>query len=178
MFYIPGYDPFPPRRYRELYRREAARQAQISGWRIAVAASGGQGWRAEAQVEGRAVETGFEVLVWSDLVRASMRQGIAATYLQLARTAWIYLRSGALWRLARLRLRLQDRPGALFHVMKVFADEGANIVEIYHQRIFTTLPAKGLITDIECETRDRAPLETLIAALRQAGYQVTQVELA
>jgi threonine dehydratase len=81
-------------------------------------------------------------------------------------------------RLARLRVRLQDRPGALFKVMKVFNDHQVNIVEIYHQRIFTTLPAKGLITDIECETRDRAHLDTLVAALRTTGYQVTQVELA
>ena len=27
VFYIPGYDPFHPRRYRELYRKEAAVQA-------------------------------------------------------------------------------------------------------------------------------------------------------
>lgn len=81
-------------------------------------------------------------------------------------------------RLARLRLRLQDRPGALFNVMRVFNEHTVNIVEIYHQRIFTTLPAKGLITDIECETRDREHLDTLVAALRKAGYQVTLVELA
>ena len=81
-------------------------------------------------------------------------------------------------RLARLRIRLQDRPGALFNVMRVFNDQQVNIVEIYHQRIFTTLPAKGLITDIECETRDRDHLDTLVAALRTAGYQVTLVELA
>ena len=81
-------------------------------------------------------------------------------------------------RLARLRIRLQDRPGALFNVMRVFNEHQVNIVEIYHQRIFTTLPAKGLITDIECETRDRDHLDTLVAALRTAGYQVTMVELA
>ncbi len=81
-------------------------------------------------------------------------------------------------RLARLRVRLQDRPGALFNVMRVFNDQQVNIVEIYHQRIFTTLPAKGLITDIECETRDRDHLETLVAALKSAGYQVSAVELA
>ena len=81
-------------------------------------------------------------------------------------------------RLARLRVRLQDRPGALFNVMRVFADNQVNIIEIYHQRVFTTLPAKGLITDIECEARDRDHLDTLIGALRSAGYQVTPVELA
>ncbi|MEQ1687885.1 MAG: threonine ammonia-lyase, partial [Sphingopyxis sp.] len=81
-------------------------------------------------------------------------------------------------RLARLRIRLQDRPGALFNVMRVFSEQQANIVEIYHQRIFTTLPAKGLIADIECETRDRDHLDSLVEAVKGAGYQVTLVELA
>ncbi|MGC6401491.1 threonine ammonia-lyase [Sphingomonas sp. FW199] len=81
-------------------------------------------------------------------------------------------------RLARLRIRLQDRPGALYHVAKIFHDQGVNIIEVYHQRVFTTLPAKGLITDIECETRDRAHLDRLIQALRDASYEVSQVELA
>ncbi len=81
-------------------------------------------------------------------------------------------------RLARLRIRLQDQPGALFHVARLFDQERVNIIEVYHQRVFTTLPAKGLITDIECETRDRAHLDRLIAALRNAGYETAQVELA
>jgi threonine dehydratase len=81
-------------------------------------------------------------------------------------------------RLARLRLRLQDRPGALFNVARIFDEQSVNIIEIYHQRVFTTLPAKGLITDIECETRDPAHLERLMAALRDGGYEVSQVELA
>ena len=81
-------------------------------------------------------------------------------------------------RIARLRIRLQDRPGALFKVMEVFNAHQVNIIEIYHQRIFTTLPAKGLITDIECEARDREHLDALVKALRDAGYMVTTVELA
>ena len=81
-------------------------------------------------------------------------------------------------RLARLRIRLQDQPGAIFNVARVFEAERVNIVEIYHQRVFTTLPAKGLITEIECETRDRAHLDRLFAALRAGGYEVSAVELA
>ena len=80
-------------------------------------------------------------------------------------------------RLARLRLTLQDRPGALFKVMKEFDTHNINIIEIWHQRIFTHLPAKGLITDIECEARDREQLDGLVAALRSKGYAVSQVEL-
>lgn len=81
-------------------------------------------------------------------------------------------------RLARLRIRLQDRPGALFHVARIFDEQQANIIEVYHQRVFTTLPAKGLIADIECETRDRAHLNRLVAALSEGGYEVTPVEPA
>lgn len=81
-------------------------------------------------------------------------------------------------RLARLRIRLQDQPGSLFNVARIFDQERVNIIEVYHQRVFTTLPAKGLITDIECETRDRAHLDRLTAALAAAGFEVSPVELA
>ena len=80
-------------------------------------------------------------------------------------------------RLARLRVTLQDRPGALFKVMREFDAHNINIIEIYHQRIFTHLPAKGLITDIECEARDRAQLDALVETLRMKGYAVSPVEL-
>jgi len=80
-------------------------------------------------------------------------------------------------RLARLRLTLQDRPGALFKVMEEFNAHNINIIEIWHQRIFTHLPAKGLITDIECEARDREQLEALVAGLRSKGYDVSQVDV-
>ena len=81
-------------------------------------------------------------------------------------------------RLARLRIRLQDRPGALYNVARIFDEQSVNIIEIYHQRVFTTLPAKGLITDIECETRGPEHLDRLVGALRHWGYEVTPVELA
>lgn len=106
VFYIPGYDPFHPRRYRELYRKEAAAQARISGYEISLNRSesiGANGWHVEAQIEDHTVSTDVEVLVWSDLVRDSMDQGIWATYLQLAKTAWVYIASGALRRLMKLR---------------------------------------------------------------------------
>lgn len=80
-------------------------------------------------------------------------------------------------RLARLRVTLQDRPGALFKVMRLFDEHNVNIIEIYHQRIFTTLPAKGLITDIECEARDAQQVDQLVQALRGARYHVDVVEL-
>ncbi|PAV69734.1 hypothetical protein WR25_06798 [Diploscapter pachys] len=81
-------------------------------------------------------------------------------------------------RLARLRVRLQDQPGALYNVARIFDAQRVNIIEVYHQRIFTSLPAKGLITDIECEARDRDHLNRLIAALREGGFETSMVEQA
>ena len=106
VFYIPGYDPIPPRRYRELYRKEGAAQAVLSGYalRLLPKQSGATyGWHVQGEIDGARAEVDFEVLVWSDIVRSSMDQGIAATYLQLLRTAWVYVGSGALFRLMRLR---------------------------------------------------------------------------
>ncbi|MGF7170694.1 threonine dehydratase [Sphingobium xanthum] len=81
-------------------------------------------------------------------------------------------------RLARLSVRLQDRPGALYHVARIFDEQQVNILELQHQRIFTNLPAKGLSLEVECETRDEEHLRRLIAALRQADYDVTPIEVA
>ncbi len=114
VFYIPGYDPIHPRRYRELYRKEAAMQAEISGYEISLKPQSPAesktcktrrpyGWQVHAELDGCQVQTEFSVLVWSDIVRDSMEASIAGTYLQLIRTAWIYISSGTLWRLMRLR---------------------------------------------------------------------------
>ena len=80
-------------------------------------------------------------------------------------------------RLARLRIQLQDRPGALFGVVKLFDKHQINIIEVYHQRLFTSLPAKGLYADIECEARDAAHLQRLIADIKAQGYDVHPVEI-
>lgn len=104
--YIPGYDPVPPRKYRERYRREAAKQAALSGHEIALGpprTDARFGWHVSARIEGAEVESEVEVAYWADIVRASMETGIWATYGHLFRTAWIYIGSGTLWRLMRLR---------------------------------------------------------------------------
>lgn len=106
VFYIPGYDPIHPRRYRELYRKESAAQAAISGYDIVLHARQGgarYGWDVAASIEGSEVAASVDVLVWSDIVRDSMDTSIIGTYGQLLRTAWVYMGSGALWRLMRLR---------------------------------------------------------------------------
>ncbi|WP_370230662.1 hypothetical protein [Cognatishimia sp.] len=106
VFYIPGYDPIHPRRYRELYRTESKAQGEISDYTLALTpktTDGPYGWQITNQIDKIETKTDVEVLVWSDIVRVSMDQGILATYGLLIRTAWTYISTGALFRLMRLR---------------------------------------------------------------------------
>ncbi|MEM7318040.1 MAG: hypothetical protein AAF408_03360 [Pseudomonadota bacterium] len=106
VFYIPGYDPIHSRRYRELYRKESTQQARISGYEINLSAKSGDGpygWRVTSQQDGQSTESDVEVLVWSDIVRDTMATSIPMTFVLMARMAAIYIGSGALWRLMRLR---------------------------------------------------------------------------
>lgn len=103
VFYIPGYDPHPPRRYRELYRTESRKQADISGYRISQKSEQSDtGWQVRAEMDGAQVQSKVDVLVWNDLVQGSMRGGIPGTYLALIRTAWIYIATGTFRRLSWL----------------------------------------------------------------------------
>jgi hypothetical protein len=106
VFYIPGYDPMLPRRYRELYRSEGALQAEISGYSLDIkGVTGGDTytWNAETNINGQQTRTEIAFLLWSDIVQVSMNRSIPATFLLLLKLVWIYVGSGALFRLMRLR---------------------------------------------------------------------------
>jgi threonine dehydratase len=75
-------------------------------------------------------------------------------------------------RLSQLSIDLVDRPGQLAKVANLLGEAGANIVEVYHQRVFTDLPAKGALLEAVIETRDRAHLDETVARLRAAGLEV------
>ena len=48
----------------------------------------------------------------------------------------------------------QDRPGALAAITAKCPEASVNIIEINHSRIFTRLPAKDTVIEVECEARD------------------------
>ncbi|MDB5692460.1 MAG: threonine ammonia-lyase [Alphaproteobacteria bacterium] len=80
-------------------------------------------------------------------------------------------------RMSRLRIQLQDRPGALYSVVRLFERHGVNILEVDHQRVFTALPAKDAFIDIDCEARDAAHLRALVDELQGEGFNVHPVEI-
>ena len=80
-------------------------------------------------------------------------------------------------RIARLRVAAHDQPGALSAITaKVFA-AGANIIEVNHSRIFTRLPAKDTVIEVECEARDPETIDDVVKRLETAGFHVERAQL-
>jgi len=80
-------------------------------------------------------------------------------------------------RIARLRIAAQDRPGALAAITAKFHESGVNIIEVNHHRIFTRLPAKDTVIEVECEARDADAIDRLVKCLEDAGFDVERAAL-
>jgi threonine dehydratase len=80
-------------------------------------------------------------------------------------------------RIARLRVAAQDQPGALAAITAKFHEAGVNIIEINHSRIFTRLPAKDTVIEVECEARDAKAIDDVVARLEAAGFHVERAQL-
>jgi threonine dehydratase len=74
-------------------------------------------------------------------------------------------------RLVRLRITIKDRPGALSDLLDVVAEQGANVMHIHHDRVFTDTAFWQVEARLTLETRNREHIEQLIAALQAAGYE-------
>ncbi|MBL8674591.1 MAG: threonine ammonia-lyase [Rhodospirillales bacterium] len=79
-------------------------------------------------------------------------------------------------RIVRLRVKIDDRPGALAAVATQIGRAGGNILEVQHQRLFGGIAAKSAELDITLETRDRAHVREVIDALVAQGHKVKLVE--
>ena len=77
-------------------------------------------------------------------------------------------------RLARARVGARDVPGSLARITQVVADAGANIDEVHHQRAFTSLAAQNVEIELVLQTRGRAHVGEVLAALRAAGFDAQE----
>jgi len=82
------------------------------------------------------------------------------------------VRSG---RLARIKVSARDVPGVLARITATVAAAGANIEEVHHQRAFTMLAAQSVEIELVLQTRNKAHIEEVIAALQAEGMQVNAV---
>jgi threonine dehydratase len=78
-------------------------------------------------------------------------------------------------RMTHLRIGGDDRPGFLARITAIIAQVGGNIIEVRHDRLDLSLPAKSTDLDILVETRDRAHTREMVAALEAAGFPLRKV---
>ena len=80
-------------------------------------------------------------------------------------------------RIARLKIAAEDRPGALALITDQFLGAGVNIIEINHSRIFSRLPAKDTMIEVECEARDAKAIDDVVKRLEAVGFDVERASL-
>jgi threonine dehydratase len=80
-------------------------------------------------------------------------------------------------RIARLHVAAHDQPGALAAITAKVYEAGVNVLEINHSRIFTSLPAKDTMIEVECEARDPQSIDDVVARLEAAGFRVERALL-
>jgi threonine dehydratase len=80
-------------------------------------------------------------------------------------------------RIARLHVAAHDQPGALAAITRKVYEAGVNVIEINHSRIFTRLPAKDTMIEVECEARDPQSIDDVVARLEAAGFRVERASL-
>ncbi|WP_017325129.1 threonine ammonia-lyase [Synechococcus sp. PCC 7336] len=80
------------------------------------------------------------------------------------------VRSG---RLIRLDVDVSDRPGGLAEVSRCIAEAGANVVDVHHQRAFTSLPLQSVSIQFVLQTRGLEHVQQIVDGLIEAGYRVS-----
>jgi threonine dehydratase len=73
-----------------------------------------------------------------------------------------------------IRVRIPDRPGGLARVLGELAEQGANVLEVVHERTSTSLSVDEVEVQVQLETRGPEHAEAVLARLREHGYQVDQ----
>lgn len=79
------------------------------------------------------------------------------------------VRSG---RLVRLHVEVRDVPGGLADVTRLLADADANIVEVHHQRAFSSLSLQSADVEFVLLTRGLEHLQHIMQTLATGGYHV------
>lgn len=72
--------------------------------------------------------------------------------------------------LMRIEVPISDRPGALAGLSTALAGEGANIVDVAHDRMSLALNPKGAILDVVIELHDPPHGERVLEMLRTKGF--------
>ena len=76
----------------------------------------------------------------------------------------------------RIRIYLQDRPGALFSLTEILAAQRANIVETVHNRAYYGVSLGETFIDVTVETRGAGHITAINHALHEAGFRFERIQ--
>lgn len=79
-------------------------------------------------------------------------------------------------RLTTLSVALPDRPGSLHALTGVLAAQGANVVELTHDRMGPNTRLRSAVVDVQVETADRWHRDAVVHALEAGGFDVTALD--
>jgi len=79
-------------------------------------------------------------------------------------------------RLLRIRVYLQDRPGALHALTEILAGQRANIVETVHNRAYYGVSLGETVIDVTLETRGASHIAAISHVLREAAFRFERIQ--
>jgi len=80
-----------------------------------------------------------------------------------------------LGRLIRIEVNLLDVPGSLWGLLGIIAEEKANILHIFHDRLALDNPIGVSRVKLNLETRGREHANDILGRLRQEGYKARKI---
>ena len=78
-------------------------------------------------------------------------------------------------RMTRVRIDIVDEPGILARISNLIGNNGGNIIEIYHQRMFHDVPVKNAKIDAVIEALSVQHIKTIVKSLREDGFTVNEI---
>ncbi|MCF8530110.1 MAG: threonine ammonia-lyase [Candidatus Nanopelagicales bacterium] len=74
-----------------------------------------------------------------------------------------------------MQVQVPDAPGSLASLLRIVQEMSANVVEVDHNRIDPTLGVHEVEIDLQVETRGREHADAVLAAIREQGFEVTEL---
>ncbi len=71
-----------------------------------------------------------------------------------------------------LKLAVIDRPGALSRLISLIAEQGANVIDVFHRRALWLAPLGKVGVELVLEVRDSQHSQQVMEVLTSAGYHV------
>ena len=79
-------------------------------------------------------------------------------------------------RIVRFLIQIDDTPGILSDVTALVGGLGGNILEVSHQRMFSSVPVKEADLYLTVETRDATQSQEILKKLCEAGYSTELIQ--